>query len=181
MKRHHFVRSVIAAGLSPPALPSSSIEKILQPKRPKNEAFSRKPRIFFFHDSRHPLMYMYEPPIHKEEGESAIEELVKTSVDALMFCLGDGRTVFHNSKVGEILGHNVQKWPHMVFQRAHQNTPFLLDSGIDQLHLLYQQAHQKGMLIPPALLVNQDRRGPREQDVRSSNFRFDNEHLEIGA
>ena len=69
MKRRHFVRSAIAAGLSPAALPLSSGEKLLQPKEPKNEAFSRKPRIFFFHDSRHPLMYMYEPPIHKEEVE----------------------------------------------------------------------------------------------------------------
>ena len=77
MKRRHFVRSAIAAGLSPAALPLSSGEKLLQPKEPKNEAFSRKPRIFFFHDSRHPLMYMYEPPIHKEEVESAVDELVE--------------------------------------------------------------------------------------------------------
>ena len=181
MKRRHFVRSAIAAGLSPAALPSSSVERILQPKTPKNKASVRKPRIFFFHDSRHPLMYMYEPPIQKEEVESAVDELVETSVDALMFCLGDGRTIFHNSKVGEIFGHNVQKWPLMVFQRAHQNTVSLLDSGIDQLRLICQRAHQKDMLIYPALLVNQGRRGPREQDVRSSNFRFDNEHLEIGA
>ena len=36
------------------------------------------------------------------------------------------------------------------------------------------------MLIYPTLLVQQGR-GSRDQDVRCSNFRFDNPHLEIGA
>jgi hypothetical protein len=42
------------------------------------------PRIMFYHDGRHPLMYMYEPAMEKEELESAVDELVGTPVDALM-------------------------------------------------------------------------------------------------
>ena len=61
-----------------------------------------KPRTFYDHDGRHPLIYMYEPPMQKEEYESAVDELAGTSIDALMFCLGDGRTVLHDTEVGEI-------------------------------------------------------------------------------
>ena len=139
-----------------------------------------QPRIMFYHDGRHPLIYMYEPPMQKEEYEAAVNELVGTPVDALMFCLGDGRTVLHDTKVGELWGHNVEKWPHLVFRRAHQNAKHLIESGNDPLRIVCDRAHVKGMLIYPTLLVQQGR-APREQDVRCSNFRFDNPHLEIGA
>jgi hypothetical protein len=90
-----------------------------------------KPRIMFYHDSRHPLIYMYEPPIQKEEMEAAVDELVGTPVEALMFCLGDGRTVLHDTKAGELWGHNVQRWPHLVFQRAHRNATQLIGRDLD--------------------------------------------------
>ena len=47
------------------------------------------PRIMFYHDGRHPLIYMYEPPIQKEEYEAGVDELIGTPVDAIMFGLGD--------------------------------------------------------------------------------------------
>jgi len=77
------------------------------------------PRIMFYHDGRHPLIYMYEPPIEKEEYEAGVNELVGTPVEALMFCMGDGRTVLHETDVGELWGHNVEKWSHTIFRRAH--------------------------------------------------------------
>ena len=139
-----------------------------------------KPRIMFYHDGRHSLIYMYEPPMQKEEYEAAVDELVGTPVEALMFCLGDGRTVLHNTKVGELWGHNVEKWPHLIFRRAHQNAKQLIQNNLDPLCLICDRAHAKGMLVYPTLLVQQGR-GERGQDVRCSDFRFDNTHLEIGA
>ncbi|MCZ6676794.1 MAG: hypothetical protein O7E52_06045 [Candidatus Poribacteria bacterium] len=139
-----------------------------------------QPRIMFYHDGRHPLIYMYEPPMRKEEYEAGVNELVGTPVEALMFCLGDGRTVLHDTKVGELWGHNVEKWPHLIFRRAHQNARDLIDEGHDPLRLICDRAHAKGMLVYPTLLVQQGR-GDRSEDVRCSNFRFDNAHLEIGA
>lgn len=139
-----------------------------------------KPRLMFFHDSRHPLIYMYEPPMQKEELEAAVDELVGTPVEALMFCLGDGRTVLHDTRVGELWGHNVKRWPHLVFQRAHRNAAQLIRRGLDPLRVVCERARAKGMLIYPTLLVQQGR-GPREEDVRCSEFRFANQHLEIGA
>jgi len=136
--------------------------------------------MMFYHDGRHPLIYMYEPPMQKEEYEAAIDELVGTPVEALMFCLGDGRTVLHDTKVGELWGHNVEKWPHLIFRRAYQNARHLISIGQDPLRIVCDRAHAKGMLVYPTLLVQQGR-GSREEDVRCSDFRFENAHLEIGA
>ena len=139
-----------------------------------------RPSILFYHDGRHPLIYMYEPPMQREELEAAIDELVGTPVEAILFCLGDGRTLLHNTKVGELWGHNVSRWPHPVFRRASQNARQLIDAGHDPLAVICARAHQKGLLVYPTLLVQQGR-GPRESDVRCSEFRFKNTHLEIGA
>ena len=139
-----------------------------------------KPRIMFYHDGRHPLIYMYEPPMQKEEYESAVDELASTPVEAIMFCLGDGRTVLHDTKVGELWGTPNEVWPHLIFRRASQNARRLIEEGNDPLRVICDRAHAKGMLIYPTLLVQQDS-GERGVDTRGSNFRFDNKHLEIGA
>ncbi len=139
-----------------------------------------KPRMMFYNDGRHPLIYQYEPPIHKKEFESAVDELAGTAIEALMFCLGDGRTVLHDTKVGELWGHNVGKWPHILFHRAHKNAKHLIEEGNDPLRIVCDRAHAKGLLFYPTLLV-QTPTGERGEDVRCSDFRFSNKHLEINA
>ena len=66
-----------------------------------------KPRIMYYTDARHPLVYMYEPPMQKEEYEAGVDELVGTPVEAIMFCLGDGRTMMHDTKAGHSGGRPV--------------------------------------------------------------------------
>ena len=139
-----------------------------------------KPRIMFYHDGRHPLIYMYEPPMQKEEYEAAVDELAGTPVEAIMFCMGDGRTVLHDTKVGEVWGDPIDKWDHLIFRRAHQNARALIAEGNDPLRLICDRAHEMGMLVYPTLLVQQSS-GTRGEDMRTSNFRLDNKHLEIGA
>ena len=139
-----------------------------------------KPCMMFYHDGRHPLIYMYEPPMRKEEYEAGVDELVGTPIEAIMFCLGDGRTVLHDTKVGELWGHNVEKWPPHPFQRAHRNAKALIEQGHDPLRIICDRAKEKGLLVYPTLLVQQGS-GERDTDVRGSDFRFDNKHLEIGA
>lgn len=141
---------------------------------------SRRPRMMFYHDGRHPLIYMYEPPMKKEEYEAGVDELVGTPVDALMFGLADGRTVLHDTKVGELWGHNLEKWPHLIFMRAHRNAKDLIEEGNDPLRVICDRAHQKGMLLYPTLLVQQGV-GEQSSDTRASDFRLNNRHLEIGA
>ena len=111
-----------------------------------------------------------------------MDELVGTSVEAVCLGLGDGRTVFHDTKVSEVWGDPVDKWTHAVFHRAGQNVRAALDQGVDPLGVCCERAHAKGMLLYPTLLLNQGQRGSSiEEDVRTSNYRLENRHLEIGA
>ncbi|MYA79883.1 MAG: hypothetical protein F4X39_05070, partial [Acidobacteriia bacterium] len=162
-------RNFLKAGLSASAAAASSSTAASA----GTEKASKKPNLLFYHDGRHPLIYMYEPPMQKEQYEAAVDELAGTPIEALMFCLGDGRTVLHDTKVGELWGHNVDQWPHLIFRRAHQNAKHLIDSGNDPLRVVCDRAHEKGLLFYPTLLVQQGTRD-RYVDVRGSDFRFNN-------
>ena len=41
-----------------------------------------KPRMMFYQDGRHPLIYTYEPPMQKEEYEAAIDEILGSVVSS---------------------------------------------------------------------------------------------------
>ena len=138
-----------------------------------------KPQIVYYHDGRHPHIYRYEPPMYPEEYQACVDELATTSVEALMFGLAEGRTMLHDTRAGELWGHNVDKWEHLVFKRAHQNAKGLIDAGFDPLRLVCDRGREKGVLIYPTLLVQNG--GGEFCPVRCSNFRFDNPHLEVGA
>ena len=142
------------------------------------------PRMMFYQDGRHPLIYTYEPPIQKEEYEAAIDEILGTPIDTLVFCLGEGRTMLHDTKVGELWGHNVDKWPHDIWRRAHQNAKHLIEEGNDPLKIICERSRSEGILIYPSLNVQWEdspERGEGTVWVRVSDFRFNNKHLEIGA
>ena len=117
--------------------------------------------------------------MQKEEYEACIDELAGTPIEAVAFCLGEGRTMLHDTRVGELLGHNVDKWSHLVFRRTHQNAKGLIDEGHDPLRLVCDRAHQKGILLYPTLHVQGG--GADRAPSRESDFRKQNRHLEIGA
>ena len=144
------------------------------------------PRIMFDHDGRHPLIYMYEPPIYREELEAAVDELAGTPVEALMLMLGDIRSLLYETRAGELWGQNVQQWPHAIWRRAHQNFTALIQRGEDPLRVLCNRAHAKGMLLYATLLTQQ---GGRERMLKSwenedfdpEDWRLDVQPLDIGA
>ena len=80
-----------------------------------------KPRIMFDHDGRHPLVYMYEPPMYKEEFEAVVDELAGTPVESVNLMLGDIGSLLYDSKVGGLWGDKIGRWPHAIWRRAHQN------------------------------------------------------------
>ncbi len=158
-----------------------------------------KPRILFYHDGRHPLLYMYEAPMSKEEAQSAIDEVSGTAIEAVSFCLGEGRVFLHDTKVGEVWGHNIKKFPRLGRRRTNRNAVHLIEEGNDLLRIVCERAHELGLLLYPSLIVQQgsDNRRPLSsyEDYqagmadgsvtglweRCSDFRFENKHLEIGA
>ena len=123
-----------------------------------------QPRIMFENDSRHTLTYMYEPPIQKEEYEAAIDELLGTPVEALVFNLGYGNAFLHGTEVGDRWGPDAaatepfrpgggRQWEHLVFHRAYRNAKKLIDEDNDPLHIICNHAHANGMLVYPSLQV----------------------------
>ena len=108
-----------------------------------------KPQIMYYHDGRHPHIYRYEPPMYKEEYIALVDELAGTPIDAIAFCLGEGRTMLHDTKAGELLGHNQEIWEHAVFRRAHQNAKYLIESGDDPLRIICERAHLFGIKLYP--------------------------------
>ena len=138
-----------------------------------------QPKIMYYHDGRHPHIYRYEPPMAPEEYIALVDELAGTTVEAIAFCLGEGRTMLHDTRAGELMGHNVEVWDHHVFRRAWQNAQSLIDAGHDPLRLVCDRAHELGIQVYPTLIVQ--RGGVDHASVRCSNFRIENQHLEIGA
>ena len=96
MQRRNFLKRT-TTGAAMLTTTGSGVARAQSPPPPA--AAKGRPRIMFFRDGRHPLIYMYEPPMQKEEYESAVDELAGTPVQAIMFGLGDGRTVLHDTKV----------------------------------------------------------------------------------
>ena len=145
-----------------------------------------RPRIVFDHDGRHPLIYMYEPPIQRRELEAGVDELAGTPVEAVMLMLGDVRSLLYASRAGEMWGQHVERWPHIIWRRAHQNFAQLIAAGHDPLQVLCERAHAKGMQLYAQLLLQQ---GPRERMLKSweeeganpEAWRRDLQPWEIGA
>lgn len=123
-----------------------------------------KPRVMFDTDARHPLIYMYETPMQKEEYQSAVDELAGTPVEALTFSLGDTRSLLHDTKVGGMWGDGIDRWPHIIWKRARQNADRLIAEGNDPLRLVCDRGRELGILIYPSLFVQQ---GPRERMIES--------------
>jgi hypothetical protein len=123
-----------------------------------------QPHLMFENDSRHTLIYMYEPPIQKEEYESAVNELLGTPIEALVFNLGYGNAFLHATEVADRWGPQAQatqpfrpdggeQWEHIVFQRAYRNAKKLIDEGNDPLRLICDRAAARGLLVYPTLQV----------------------------
>ncbi len=182
MIRRDFVKSTLGAGVVSSLAASASTAGASAHAAKRRNSGRRKPRILYFNDSRHDLVYHYEPPMSKRQFQAPVDELVGTSVEAVCLGLGDGRTVFHDTRKGEVWGDPVDRWGHAVFHRAYQNVRGALNRGVDPLGVACERAQAKGMLLYPTLLLNQAQRGSSiDEDVRSSKFRFQNRRLEIGA
>ncbi len=87
--------------------------------------------------------------------------------------------MLHDTRAGELMGHNIDSWDHLIFRRAAQNAKHLIDSGDDPLRIVCDRAHELGMQLYPTLIVQPG--GGDHASVRCSDFRRHNQHLEIGA
>jgi len=69
MFRRNFMKTALAASLTSTAVSNPVTTKASSVKS------NKKPRIMFYNDCRHPGIYMYEPPMEKEELEKLEKEI----------------------------------------------------------------------------------------------------------
>ena len=102
------------------------------------------------------------PRSRRRRKRRAVDEVVGTPVEALIFNLGYGNAFLHGTEVADRWGPTAaateifrpgggEKWNHLVFQRAYRNAEKLIAEGNDPLRLVCDRAHEKGLLVYPSL------------------------------
>ena len=83
-----------------------------------------KPKLIYYHDSRHSLLYRFDPPMSLHGLRQPVDELVGTPVDTLSYGLGMGQTFLYDTKVGAMFGdHAIEHNRGLVWWRAVSQMP----------------------------------------------------------
>lgn len=64
----------------------------------------RKPKLIYYNDARHYLLYRFDPPLSRQRLQSPVDDILGTGVDTLAFGLASGSTFLHNSNVANKWG-----------------------------------------------------------------------------
>jgi hypothetical protein len=141
-------------------------------------------RIVFYNDGRHTHLYELEPPITFEQLCMPVDEIVGTMVDTLVLQIGGGTTFFHKTEVGDLWGaleeeKGGQVWNHIIWYRPSETIRKLFEAGYDQLRVLTERAHQKGLELIPSLWTNLPATF-NFGDGRLDHFRRDHPEYQLG-
>ena len=92
----------------------------------------RKPRLVYYNDLRHYLMYRFDPPMSRYRFRQPVDEVLGTGVDTLSIGLASGQTFWHDTKVGLKWGERVERHNNgVMWWRAGENLEHALREGID--------------------------------------------------
>ena len=141
-------------------------------------------RIVFYNDGRHTHLYELEPPITFEQLCMPVDEIVGTMVDTLVLQIGGGTTFFHKTEVGDLWGaleeeKGGQVWNHIIWYRPSETIRKLFEAGYDQLRVLAERAHQKGLELIPSIWTNLPATF-NFGDGRLDHFRRDHPEYQLG-
>ena len=104
----------------------------------------QKPKLIYYNDSRHYLMYRYDPPLSRHVLQQPVDEILGTGVDTLFFGLASGSTFLHDSRVGKRWGEGVSDHNSgIMWWRAAKNLERALADGLDPLQVVIDRAHEK--------------------------------------
>ena len=142
----------------------------------------RKPkrRILYHTDGRHTHMYQLEPPLTLQQLLIPVDELLGTMVDTIVLSAGGGTTFFHATKAGTLWGELEEEvgksvWRHLVWYRPAETVRQLLREGYDQMQVLADRAHEKGLEFIVSLWTNP----PASNELGDGRLdRFRKTHLE---
>jgi len=176
MKRRHFLQTI---GASAPAGLAGAAKPAAAAPSPAAE-----PKVFFYDDGRHASgLYQFTPPLAPEDLTFAVDQLVNSGVDTLIYSAGlEGGVVQYDSQIGQKWGDHVKVWSHAIFYRAARNLKQLIADGHDPIKILCDRAHEKGLWFLPTLplcIVG----GERSIDAgygRKSDFAYDHPAYYVG-
>ena len=115
----------------------------------------KKPRLIYYNDLRHYLMYRFDPPMSLHQFRRPVDEVLCTGVDTLSVGLASGQTFWHDTKVGLKWGERVERHNNgVMWWRAGENLEHALSQGIDPLKVVIDRAHEKGLQILCSLKLN---------------------------
>ncbi len=125
----------------------------------------RKPKLIYYNDSRHYLMYRFDPTPSIHRLRQPVDEILGTGVDTLAFGLASGQTFLHDTKVGLKWGERVEKHDHgVMWWRAAANLERALEAGYDPLKVVIDRAHEKGVQVVCSLRMN-DPASPKGENM----------------
>ena len=141
----------------------------------------KKPRLIYYNDARHYLMYRYDPPMSLHRLRQAVDEVLATGVDTLAFGLGSGQTFWHDTSVGLKWGERIKDHNSgVMWWRASENLNQALRAGYDPLKVAVDRAHEKGIQILCSLKMN-DPSFPGGQGLYwLGRLKWDNPEVMIG-
>jgi hypothetical protein len=143
-----------------------------------------EPTVFFYDDGRHASgLYQFAPPLAPEDLTFAVDQLVDSGVDTLIYSAGlEGGAVQYDSRVAAKWGENVDVWVHPIFYRASRNLHQLIADGHDPMKILCDRCHEKGLWFLPTLpvcIVGGERSADNGYG-RKSDFVYDHPQFYVG-
>ena len=92
----------------------------------------QKPKLIYYNDSRHYLMYRYDPPLSRHVLRQPVDEILGTGVDTLFFGLASGATFLHDTRIGKRWGEGVTDHNSgIMWWRAGKNLERAIADGLD--------------------------------------------------
>ena len=139
-----------------------------------------KPKLIYYHDSRHSLLYRFDPPMSLHGLRQPVDELIGTPVDTLSYGLGMGQTFLYDTRVGTKFGDNALEHNRgLVWWRAAENLKQALRSGHDPLKVIVDRAHEKGMQVIGSLRIN-DSGAPEGSNYSVGRLKYEMPEVMIG-
>ena len=139
-----------------------------------------RPRLIYYHDSRHYLMYRFDPPMSLHQLRKPVDDLIGTGVDTLVYGTGMGQTFLYDTEVGIKFGEKATEHNHgLVWWRAAANLESALERGLDPFKIVVDRAHEKGIRVLGSIRIN-DGGAPEGSNYTIGRLKYENPDVMIG-
>ena len=139
-----------------------------------------KPKLIYYHDSRHYLMYRFDPPMNLHQLRKPVDDLIGTPVDTIVYGTGMGQTFLYDTKVGYKFGEKAKNHiSGLVWWRAEENLRQAIKSGYDPFKIVVDRAHEKEIKLVGSIRIN-DGGAPEESTYAVGKLKYENPDVMIG-